>query len=209
LWSVLTGVLSLSKIFVLVRYHDQTVLPYINKSSRSPMGRLSSELTAPQLCWAVQRESAKDPVQGRQVLYRYTFYSNNIVGDLTLFVGQTKASGPNKGKKLSCDEYPFASSEQSSANAWVGCIVAYQNTAQGAVYLGPFYRRNKMVKGSPFMMELDGIDCSTVSYNAIPKCNNNKQPIPIDTSNGVFYPADVGSPDGSLLIEIGDLPGGT
>lgn len=78
------------------------------------------------------------------------------------------------------------------------------------MYLGPFYRRHKLSKGDPFVMQIDPtFDCDTVTEDSIPKCNRfGQRDSGVNTSNGVFYPASAGSPVGVLIIPIGDEPSG-
>jgi hypothetical protein len=59
------------------------------------------------------------------------------------------------------------------------------------------------------VMEITGIDGDIVTYDSIPKCNKFGQRDTIDTSNGVFYPASVGSNVGTLIIHFGETPAGT
>ncbi|KMU88262.1 hypothetical protein CIHG_05433 [Coccidioides immitis H538.4] len=67
--------------------------------------------------------------------------------------GQTKSHGANKGFPLSCDEYPFSSTVEGGPHAHVGCIVAFQNGAQGD-YLKAFYRDYKLKKGDKYYMKI-------------------------------------------------------
>ncbi|CAK7207754.1 hypothetical protein SEUCBS139899_010567 [Sporothrix eucalyptigena] len=132
-------------------------------------------------------------------------------GDGTCCKNQVKTSGVNRGEKLTCDEYPFASTTQSSANSWVGCIIGFQNTAGGFVYLKNFYRDElKFQGGCPFMMKIDpAFDCTKVLASSIPGCNKKtkRQEIQASAANGVFYDAYTYSP-GTLIIPLGDLPAG-
>ncbi|KAF2492169.1 hypothetical protein BU16DRAFT_105505 [Lophium mytilinum] len=128
--------------------------------------------------------------------------------------GQTKADGPNKGYKLSCDEYPFSSAQeggkqQNGQRAHVGCITDFQNGAQGS-YLGPFYEAYKMKKGDPFLVKITGIDCDTVHEDDIPGCTRfRKRQEDLAHSQGVFYPPDDPSKTGKLIIGLGDVIAGT
>jgi hypothetical protein len=127
--------------------------------------------------------------------------------------GQTKASGPNKGYKLTCDEYPFNSAVEGGAGAHVGCIVDFQNGVQGG-YLGPFYKDYHMKRNSPFLVRITGIDCDTVHEDDIPKCNKFGRRMfadkreSIDLSKGVFLPADAGNSKNRLIIPLGDVAAG-
>jgi hypothetical protein len=122
---------------------------------------------------------------------------------------QRKADGPNKGYKLSCDEYPFASADEGGNGAHVGCIVDFQNDVQG-YSIGPFYAAYKMKKGDPFMVKITGVDCDTIHEDDIPKCNRfGKREEDISNSTGVFYPADNLNKHGKLIIGLGDLEAGS
>ncbi|OAA56188.1 hypothetical protein SPI_07799 [Niveomyces insectorum RCEF 264] len=149
-------------------------------------------LTTPEKAWASKIGKRRSVVTGRAV--------------------QFKLSGPNKGRKLTCDEYPFASTQQSSPAAWIGCIIDFQNTAGGSKYLRPFYSNElKYQAGCPFVMQIDPTyDCTTVSQSSIPGCTRNmpRQEAVTAAANGVFYDPDENSP-GMLIIPLGDIPAGS
>lgn len=123
--------------------------------------------------------------------------------------GQVKTTGVNKGEKLTCDEYPFASTTQSSAKSWVGCILGFQNTAGGFVYLNNFLRDElKYEAGCPYIMQIDpSYDCTKVTASSIPGCTKKtkRQEAETAATNGVFYDAYTNSP-GTLIIPLGDIP---
>ncbi|KAJ3033762.1 hypothetical protein HDV00_005837 [Rhizophlyctis rosea] len=58
----------------------------------------------------------------------------------------------------SCDEYAFASSMEGGALAVSACVPNSQNSQQGSM-LAAFYRKNKLVKGDAFGVEIAGIAC--------------------------------------------------
>lgn len=136
-----------------------------------------------------------------------------LCGDGTCCKGQTMASGVNKGTKLTCDEYPFASTTQSSNESWVGCILDFQNTAGGFFYLNNFLRSElKYTKNCPYIMQIDpSYDCTKVQASSIPGCNPKKTrraELETAATNGVFYDAYNSAP-GTLIIPLGDLPAGS
>ncbi|KAL1892470.1 hypothetical protein Sste5346_006980 [Sporothrix stenoceras] len=127
--------------------------------------------------------------------------------------GQKKATGVNAGKALTCDEYPFASTTQSNKDSWVGCILGFQNTAGGFVYLKNFLRDElKYTPHCPYIMQIDpAFDCTTVLASSIPGCNKKttkRQETAASSTNGVFYDSYNNSP-GTLIIYLGDLPAGS
>jgi hypothetical protein len=124
--------------------------------------------------------------------------------------GQTKSSGPNTGWPLSCDEYPFASTaEGGKSSTHVGCIVAFQNGAQGD-YLKQFINDYNLKPGDKFEVQIAGIDCDTVKDDQIPGCNTFGKRDPQSASLGVFYDAGASLyPDANfLVISMGDMDAG-
>ncbi|KMU79805.1 hypothetical protein CISG_08085 [Coccidioides immitis RMSCC 3703] len=122
--------------------------------------------------------------------------------------GQTKSHGANKGFPLSCDEYPFSSTVEGGPHAHVGCIVAFQNGAQGD-YLKAFYRDYKLKKGDKYYMKITGIDCDVVHEDDIPKCNRFGKRDILTDSKGIFYPPDAARNTGRLVIALGDVEAGS
>ena len=57
-------------------------------------------------------------------------------------------------KPLSRDEYPFASSVEGGAGAWVGHVPASQQNSQGGI-LSNFFRRNKIKPGDKYRVNTD------------------------------------------------------
>lgn len=112
---------------------------------------------------------------------------------------------------MTCDEYPFASSQQSSAKSWVGCILGFQNTAGGSKYIRPFLQKELNYEaGCPYIMQIDPTyDCTQVQASSIPPCTNRPRRVdPLSSAtNGVFYDPDANSP-GMLIIALGDIPVG-
>ncbi|EAS36719.3 prp 8 CRoW domain-containing protein [Coccidioides immitis RS] len=123
-------------------------------------------------------------------------------------VAKTKSHGANKGFPLSCDEYPFSSTVEGGPHAHVGCIVAFQNGAQGD-YLKAFYRDYKLKKGDKYYMKITGIDCDVVHEDDIPKCNRFGKRDILTDSKGIFYPPDAARNTGRLVIALGDVEAGS
>ncbi|PGH26653.1 hypothetical protein AJ80_01599 [Polytolypa hystricis UAMH7299] len=160
------------------------------------------------MCLGLRRRAA--PVNGELLTYagprsRLRKQTQCRNGDCCR--GQTKASGPNKGWPLSCDEYPFSSAQEGGRGAHVGCIVAFQNGAQGD-YLGELYREYGLKRGDKFMVKITGIDCDTVHEDDIPKCNRFGKRDVLTDSKGIFYPPDTGSNNGRMILALGDLNAG-
>jgi hypothetical protein len=62
--------------------------------------------------------------------------------------------GVPNNKPLSRDEYPFASSVEGGAGAWVGHVPASQQNSQGGI-LSNFFRRNQIKPGDKYQVNTD------------------------------------------------------
>jgi hypothetical protein len=58
------------------------------------------------------------------------------------------------------------------------------------------------------MVLIEGIDCNTVSEQAIPGCNTSGKRDSQNYTNGAFYPAQQSGNSGSLIIALGDMAAG-
>ncbi|CAO1625746.1 unnamed protein product [Sympodiomycopsis kandeliae] len=76
---------------------------------------------------------------------------------------KTQCHSPNRcsGTNLpSCDEYPYASSEQSSATSVTRCVPAHENSVQGGV-LSAFYNRGSGISDG------DAYDVAFYNYDGL------------------------------------------
>ena len=90
----------------------------------------------------------------------------------------------------------------------MGCIVAFQNGAQGD-YLRNFYSDYNMKPGDQFEVQITGIDCDTVKEDQIPGCNSFGKRDPQSASLGVFYSLQPTAFDSNfLVIAMGDMDPG-
>ncbi|KAJ6449654.1 hypothetical protein C8R45DRAFT_144214 [Mycena sanguinolenta] len=78
--------------------------------------------------------------------------------------GCTRGLCDTANTRESCDEYPFASTDEGGGNRASGvilCVPEYQNNWQGQLMRGWFNSlKNSVKEGSKFNVKVTGIDCS-------------------------------------------------
>lgn len=99
---------------------------------------------------------------------------------------QTQCASPNRcsGTSLpSCDEYPYASSEQSSPSSVTRCVPAHENSVQGGT-LSAFYTRSGVEDGDAYdvaFYNTDGLEYADGS------CDNSGNEVSRRALEGVGY----------------------
>jgi len=123
-----------------------------------------------------------------------------------------KVSGSYNGEKTSCDEFPFRSTAEGGTGAWISCVVAWENNAQGH-YLGSWYSEN-VKPGDQFIVRVTNLDCATVQAADLQGCAGatRAKAKRDDLNNSGFESTIRKSLDNSsnlVVIPFGDLDVGT
>lgn len=80
------------------------------------------------------------------------------------------ASSPNAGSATQCDEFPFKSTIEGGAGAWIRCVTAGQNTLQGT-YINSWYADHGVGAGDQFIVRVVNLVCATVVSTDLQSCN--------------------------------------
>jgi hypothetical protein len=123
-----------------------------------------------------------------------------------------KVSGPYSGMKTTCDEFPFKSTAEGGAGAWISCVVGWENTAQGH-YLGSWYSEN-VSPGDQFIVRVTNLDCNTVQAAHLQGCagvirTNVKRDDPSISGYESAIRKALDNSSNLVVIPFGDLDVGT
>jgi len=103
----------------------------------------------------------------QRLIYNIKLLDLSMAAKSHSFIGVYKDTGPFKGFKTTCDEYPFASTVEGGTGAHRSCVVGFQNSLQGG-RLSAFY--SNLNYGDQFVVRVSGIDCSTVKESDLQGC---------------------------------------
>jgi hypothetical protein len=79
-------------------------------------------------------------------------------------------SGPYAGDATSCDEFPFATSNEAlNSGAHLACVDAYENSYQGN-YIMNYRNSLGLVNGQRYIVLVTGIVCGSVNPNDLLGC---------------------------------------
>lgn len=80
------------------------------------------------------------------------------------------ASGPYAGDATSCDEFPFATSNEAlNPGAHLACVDVYENSYQGN-YIMNYRNSLGLVDGQRYVVLVTGIVCASVNPNDLLGC---------------------------------------
>lgn len=115
--------------------------------------------------------------------------SNNASAhrDANACASPNRCSG-NPTDSNSCDEYPYASSQQGGAGAVTRCVPAHENSVQGGT-LSSFYTRSSIQDGDPYTVSFTNTD--GIQYTD--SCDNTGNEVIRRGDNPLAYGRSIGS----------------
>ncbi|KAF2967687.1 hypothetical protein GQX73_g5857 [Xylaria multiplex] len=122
------------------------------------------------------------------------------------------ASSLNAGDATQCDEFPFRSTIEGGAGAWIRCVTDWHNTLQGA-YINSWYADHGVGAGDQFIVRVVNLDCTTVKSTDLQSCNGaivrpRDEPDELRSGSETTTHRTLDNRTNAVVAPLGDLEGG-